>query len=135
MSRTVVRWKPRSANSSLAAASSRSLVPLTNSCLKHPFHQSKAGVQSSAARVTGRPLGPGRTPRIQRPGGAASGLLSPTAMRARPTPLLLLAVLAACAPLRRAPSPVAPSAPLLPSVPSAPVGSLETPDHERIDAW
>ena len=56
-------------------------------------------------------------------------------MRARPTPLILLAVLAACAPLRRAPSPAAPSAPLLPSAPSAPLGSLETPDHERIDAW
>jgi len=50
---------------------------------------------------------------------------------------MLLAVLAAaaCAPLRRAPSPAAPSAPLLPSVPAAPLGSLETPDHERIDAW
>jgi len=48
---------------------------------------------------------------------------------------MLLALLAACAPLRRAPSPAAPSAPLLPSVPSAPLGSLETPDHERIDAW
>ena len=48
---------------------------------------------------------------------------------------MLLAVLAACAPLRRAPAPPAPSAPLLPSAPSAPLGSLETPDHERIDAW
>src|SRR2546426_966068 len=35
-------------------------------------------------------------------------------MRARPTPLMLLAVLAACAPLRRAPSPAAPSAPAPP---------------------
>ena len=48
---------------------------------------------------------------------------------------MLLAVLAACAPLRRAPSPVAPSAPLLPSAPSAPLSSLGTPDHVRIDAW
>ena len=56
-------------------------------------------------------------------------------MRARPAPLLLLAVLAACAPLRRAPSPAAPSAPLLPSVPSAPVGGLGAPDHACIDAW
>src|SRR5437867_269858 len=40
-------------------------------------------------------------------------------MRARPTPLMLLAVLAAaaCAPLRRAPSPAAPSAPPRPPPP------------------
>src|SRR5438132_1570928 len=41
MSRTVVRWKPRSANSSLAAVRSRSLVPSTNSRLKQLFQQGK----------------------------------------------------------------------------------------------
>src|SRR5436309_662121 len=50
-------------------------------------------------------------------------------------PLMLLAVLAACAPLQHAPSPVASSAPLLPSVPPAPPGELGTLDDAPIDAW
>jgi len=48
---------------------------------------------------------------------------------------MLLAVLAACAPLQHAPSPVASSAPLLPSVPPAPPGELGTLDDAPIDAW
>src|SRR5438132_3302627 len=135
MSRTVVRWKPRSANSSLAAASSRSLVPFTNRCLKHSFHQGKAGVQSrpAASRECRSAVAARRGSFVPAERQAACSLRP--AMRARPTPLMLLAVLAACAPLRRAPSPAAPSAPLLPSVPSAPVGGLEAPDHACVDAW
>src|SRR2546427_3984796 len=80
MSRTVVRWKPRSANSSLAAARSRSLVPPTNNCLKHSFHQGKPSIFCRG--VTRWPLEEHpravRLAPFQRPGGAASGLLSPT---------------------------------------------------------
>src|SRR5207245_2789899 len=137
MSRTVVRWKPRSANSSLAAARSRSLVPPTNNCLKHSFQQGKPFIFCRG--VTRWPLEEHRALCARRrssvPAERQAACSLRPAMRARPIPLMLLALLAACAPLRRAPSPAAPSAPLLPSVPSAPLGSLETPDHERIDAW
>src|SRR5438093_681778 len=88
MSRTVVRWKPRSANSSLAAARSRSLVPPTNNCLKHSFHQGKPSIFCRA--VTRWPLEEHpravRLAPFQRPGGAASGLLSPTRHASAPDP-------------------------------------------------
>src|SRR5439155_455317 len=104
MSRTVVRWKPRSANSSLAAARSRSLVPPTNNCLKHSFQQGKPFIFCRG--VTRWPLEEHRALCARRrssvPAERQAACSLRPAMRARPIPLMLLALLAACAPLRRA---------------------------------
>src|SRR2546427_786629 len=72
MSRILVPWKPRSANSAAAAARRRSLVArapagVTHECLKHPFHRGKvaggprlldrrglAGVEAAALARFGR---------------------------------------------------------------------------------